>query len=180
MKVLIVVGAKKNGNTDKITKQFADGAVSAGHEVEVEYLFTKKNVHGCIDCQSCKRNGGVCVWKDDIAPMLDKVLAADVLVFASPVYFFSISSQLKMFMDRTYAVIEKIRDKKFYFIATAEGPSDTFMDDLKRVVEPIQGYLDCFEGMQFVKTISCFDMGTIKDATETDAYKEAFEIGASI
>lgn len=180
MKVLVIIGSKKNGNTDKITRQFINGAISAGHEVDVEYLFTKKNVHGCIDCQTCKRNGGICVWKDDITPMLDKVLKADVLVFASPVYFFSISSQLKLFMDRTYAVIEKIRDKKFYFIATAEGPSDTFSEDLNRVVEPIQGYLDCFQGMQFVKTICCFDMGKVTDITETDAYKDALEVGTSI
>lgn len=180
MKVLVIIGAKKNGNTDKLVKRFIEGAVSAGHEVDTEYLFTKKDVHGCIDCQSCKRNGGVCVWKDDLAPMLEKVLAADVLVFASPVYYFSISSQLKMFMDRTYAIIEKIRDKKFYFIATAEGPSDTFEEDLKRVVEPIQGWIDCFEGMRFEKMIHCFDMGTIQDITKSDAWQEALMIGASI
>lgn len=179
MKVLVIVGAKKNGNTDKLVKRFVEGAVSAGHEVNTEYLFTKKDVHGCIDCQTCKKNGGVCVWKDDIAPMLDKVLAADMLVFASPVYYFSISSQLKMFMDRTYAIIEKIRDKKFYFIATAEGPSDKYAWGFKRVTEPIQGWVDCFVGMQFVKTICCYDTGTL-DVTESDAYKEALEAGASI
>lgn len=180
MKVYVVVGAKKNGNTDKITQQFVQGALSAGHEVEVDNLFTKKNLHGCIDCQGCKRNGGTCVWKDDVPEMLEKLLAADVLVFASPVYFFSISSQLKLFIDRSYAVIEKIKNKKFYFITTAEGPSESYVEDFKKVVEPIQGYLDNFEGMDFVKTISHFDMGTVKNVTETEAYKEAFIAGASI
>ena len=179
MKVYVVVGAKKNGKTDKITQQFIQGAQSAGHEVETEYLFMKKSTHGCIDCQSCKRNGGTCIWKDDITPMLEKVLDSDVLVFVSPVYFFSISSQLKQFMDRTYAVIEKIKNKKFYFITTAEGPSDTFEEDFKRVNEPIQGFLDCFDGMEFIKTLSFFDTGSM-DVTESDAYKEAKAVGASV
>lgn len=54
MKVYVVVGAKKNGNTDKITQQFVQGALSAGHEVETDNLFTKKNLHGCIDCQGSR------------------------------------------------------------------------------------------------------------------------------
>lgn len=88
--------------------------------------------------------------------MLEKVLELDVLVFASPVYFFSISSQLKQFMDRTYAVIEKIKNKKFYFITSAEGPSVIYEEDLKSVNEPIQGFLNCFDGMEFIKTLSFF------------------------
>ena len=175
MKVYIVVDAKKNGKTDKITKQFIQGAQSAGHEVETEYLFMKKNTHGCIDCQPCKRNGGSCVWNDDITPMLE----SDILVFASPVYFFSISSQLKQFMDRAYAVMEKIKNKKFYFITTAEGPSDIFEEDLRRVTEPIQGFLDCFDRMEFIKTLSFFDTGS-KNVVESDDYKEAKAIGASV
>lgn len=180
MKILAVVGSKKGGNTDRLTQQFIKGALSAGHDVGTEYLFTKKNLHGCIDCQTCKKNGGVCVWKDDLPEMLDRLIASDVLVFASPVYFFSISSQLKLFMDRTYAVMEKIKNKKFYLIATAEGPSDLYVEDFKKVSEPVQGWLDCFEGMTFEKAIYCFDMGTIGDITKADAYREAFTAGEMV
>ncbi len=178
-KVLVIIGAKKSGQTDSLTGQFIKGAVSAGHEVETVNLFTMKNAHGCIDCQTCKRNGGTCIWKDDIAPLMEKVIAADVLVFASPVYFFSITSQLKLFMDRTYAVMEQIRNKKFYFIATAAGPSADYMEDFKKVVEPVQGWLDCFEGMEFVKTISFYDTGTV-DITKPEAYKEAEIAGTAV
>ena len=178
MKALVIVGAKKNGQTDKLVCQFVRGVQSAGHEVETEYLF-KKDLHGCIDCQTCKRNGGTCVWKDDIASMMEKVLTADVLVFASPVYFFSISSQLKLFMDRTYAVMEKIRNKKFYFIATAAGPSADYKEDCKKVVEPIQGWLDCFEGTEFVKTLACYDTGAM-DVTESKSFIEAETVGSEI
>ena len=179
MKILVIVGAKKNGQTNKLVGQFINGAVSSGHTVETVNLLTLKNVHGCVDCQTCKRNGGTCVWKDDIAPLMEKVVAADVLVFASPVYFFSISSQLKLFMDRTYAVMEQIKNKKFYFVATAAGPSVDYGEDFKKVVEPIQGWLDCFEGMEFIRTLSFFDTGTI-DVSESDVYKESASVGAAV
>ena len=179
MKILVIVGAKKNGQTDKLTGQFVKGLLSAGHEVETVNLFTLKNVHGCIDCQTCKKNGGTCVWKDDVAPLMEKVVAVGVLVFASPVYFFSITSQLKLFMDRTYAVMEQIKNKKFYFIATAAGPSADYPEDFKKVVEPVQGWLDCFDGMEFVKAVSFYDTGTV-DITESEAYKETEIAGAAV
>ena len=180
MKIFVAVGAKKNGNTDKIVDQFVKGALSTNCEVITEHLFQKKNMHGCIDCQSCKRNNGVCVWKDDIPEMIQELLDADVIVLASPVYFFSISSQLKLFIDRTYASIEKIKNKRVIFIATAEGPSDLYEEDFRRVTEPIQGFVNCFEDTSLEKVICCFDMGTTKDITKTAAYKEAFECGASL
>lgn len=179
MQILVIIGAKKNGQTDKLTGQFVKGALSAGHEVETVNLFTLKIIHGCIDCQTCKKNGGTCIWKDDVAPLMEKVIAADVLVFASPVYFFSITSQLKLFMDRTYAVMEQIKNKKFYFISTAAGPSADYAEDFKKVVEPVQGWLDCFEGMEFVNTISFYDTGSM-DVSETEVYKGAEAVGESI
>lgn len=179
MKVFAVIGARKNGQTDQLVGQFVNGALSVGHEVETEYLFAKKNVHGCIDCQTCRRNGGACVWKDDMTPLMEKVLAADVLVLASPVYFFSISSQLMLFMDRTYAVMETVSNKKVYFIATAAGPSADYAEDFRKVTEPIQGWLDCFEGMELVKTLSFFDTGTT-DIKESETYQEAAAVGAAI
>ena len=179
MKVLIVLGGKSNGNTAKLAKQFAKGAEAAGHEVEVVDAF-KADIHGCIDCQACKRNGGTCVFKDDMPALNEKVIAADVLLFASPVYYFSISAQLKAFMDRTYAVIERIRDKRLYLITTAEGPSDTFAADLEKVAVPVEGWADCFEGMAFEKHIHLWDMGTTPDITQAPEYAEAERIGASI
>lgn len=179
MKVLVIVGAKKNGQTDRLKGQFVKGALSAGHEVETVNLFTLKNIHGCIDCQTCKKNGGICIWKDDVAPLMEKVIAADVLVFASPVYFFSITSQLKLFMDRTYAVMERIRNKKFYFIATAAGPSADYTEDFKKVVEPVQGWLDCFEGMEFAKAISFYDTGSM-DVSQAAVFQKAETVGTAI
>ena len=179
MRVFVVVGAKKNGQTDKLIDQFVKGALSAGHEVETVNLFALKNVRGCIDCQTCKQNSGICVWKDDVAPLIEKVVAADVLAFASPVYYFSITSQMKLFMDRTYAVMERIRNKKLYFFATAAGPSVDYAEDFKKVMESILGWLDCFDGMELVKALAYYDTGTM-DVAESEIFKEAETIGKEI
>ena len=179
MKVLEIIGAKRGGNTDKLADQFAKGALAAGNEVEKAYLFDK-DMHGCIDCQTCMGNGGTCIWKDDVPAIIEAMLSADVLVFASPVYFFSISSQLKMLLDRTYVALSKMKDKRCYFIATAEGPSDVYEAGFAKVAAPIEGYLQCFESMTLEGTVAFFDMGLVADVAETSAFKAAELVGSSL
>ena len=178
MKVLIVVGAKKGGNTDALVKQFAKGALSAGHEVDVEYLFGK-NLHGCIDCQTCMRTG-TCVWKDDMPPMLDKLMAADVIAFATPVYFFSVSAQLKCFLDRTYALYGKLQGKRVFLLSTAGGSSAKWMHELEKTVGTVEGWAICFDDMTFEKSIAHWDMEETDDITQTAAFAEAEAAGAAL
>lgn len=178
MDVLVIVGAKKDGHTDKLAGQFVKGARSAGHKVEVENLFEAK-MTGCRGCESCQQNGGFCVLKDDVPKLLDKVLVADVLVFASPVYFFSVSSQLKAFMDRTYPLYGRLRDKKFYFISTAHGPAALHADKFRKVFGPLEGWLGCFKGMDFVKTLAHWDCAS-QDLVLSEAYREAERVGLGL
>lgn len=181
MKVLIIEGGKCNGNTDKLAQQFAKGAISAGQEVETEYLIGK-DTHGCIDCQTCQKNGGTCVWKDDLVPIFEKVLTADVLVFACPVYYYGLTSQLKTFIDRTYAWHSRIKNKKLYFITSSQAPYEgEFRKKLQYAIDSVQGYADCFWGeMTFVKTIGGWDVDHYPDMTKHPAFKEAEEAGAAL
>ena len=179
MKVYAVTGARKGGNTARLTQQFIKGALSAGHEVICDNLFDS-NIHGCAGCQACKANGGACVIKDDIPAMLSKLLAADVVVLASPVYYFSVSAQLKMFLDRCNAVMDSIKDKKVYFITTGHVSPQRFPEGFKKVAAPIEGWLMCLDGVELVSTISAWNMGEIKDITAAPAYAEAEKIGAGI
>ena len=80
MKVLLIEGCRKGGNTDAVASQFVKGAEEAGHEVTREYLFTKK-MNGCLGCQHCRNTDGICVWKDDLVQVNEEILASDVLVF---------------------------------------------------------------------------------------------------
>ncbi len=104
MKVLILNGSPRvNGNTSYAVKTIADGIKeNTGHEVEIINV-TGLKVGGCIACDACQKNGGDCIMKDDTKNVIDKVLEADALVFASPVYYFGISSQLKAILDKFHS-----------------------------------------------------------------------------
>ena len=87
MKVLILHGsAHKNGTTEQLADEFARGAADAGHEVSSIKL-RDKTIRDCTGCGACQVNGGKCVQKDDMAEICREMLAADVIVLASPVYF---------------------------------------------------------------------------------------------
>ena len=111
--------------------EFLRGAREAGHTADKIFL-RDKTVHPCLGCEACAGNGGVCVQNDDMAAILDAMSAADVIVLASPVYFYSMNAQMKAVIDRTVARYTAIKDKEFYFIATAA-------DTDKRALERTQG-----------------------------------------
>ena len=107
-KICILNGAgKKNGNTAALVNAFREGAQNAGNEV-MEFFIQSMNIKGCMDCQGCARKPAgdlaPCVQKDDMQQIYDSFIDCDVVVFATPVYWFTISAQLKLAVDRLYAV----------------------------------------------------------------------------
>ena len=117
-KVLILSGSpRKGGNSDILCDEFARGAMEAGHEVE-KIRVAEKKIGYCRACYAC-RGTGVCAIKDDMTEVLQKMIDADVLVLASPIYFYSIDAQLKALIDRTVARWLEVKNKEFYYIVTA-------------------------------------------------------------
>ena len=107
MNILVLNGSpRKNGNTEIMADAFIEGARKKGHMGEKMNLGNRK-IAPCLACEFCFTHNGVCVQKDDMAEILDKVDSADMIVFASPVYWFSISAQLKAAIDRLYARARK-------------------------------------------------------------------------
>ncbi len=126
--ILILAGSpRKNGNSAMLCQEFERGAKDAGNNVELIYLRDKK-IGYCLACYYCKNHDGVCIIKDDMAEILDKMNAADVIVMASPVYFYAVDAQMKALIDRTVAQWLKIRDKTFYYIMSAAEDTPTVMD----------------------------------------------------
>ena len=98
--ILILAGSpRKNGNSAALCRAFARGAEESGHQVETVFLRDRK-IGYCLACYHCKKSGGICIIKDDMADILDKMNTADVIVMASPVYFYSIDAQMKALIDR--------------------------------------------------------------------------------
>lgn len=105
MKILVLNGSPRlNGNTMHMVKAFKKGAEDAGHSVDIENV-AHMNIHGCLACEYCRtKEKAVCVQKDDMQKLYQKILEADMLVFASPIYYFTLSAQLQSVIHRTYAI----------------------------------------------------------------------------
>ena len=103
MKITILNGSPRpGGNTEIMAQAFEKGAREAGHEVTLINLAGKK-ITGCLGCHYCFAHDGTCVQKDDMADILKVIDETDLLVFASPIYWFDITAQLKTVIDRMYA-----------------------------------------------------------------------------
>jgi len=105
LKIAAVLGSPRpQGNSSTLAYKLLDTARELGAEVRV-YPLNLMNFQGCQGCMACKTDLEACILEDDLAPVLEDVRAADVLVMASPVYFGDLSGQLKCFFDRTYSYI---------------------------------------------------------------------------
>lgn len=175
-KVLILSGSpRKNGNSDILCDEFARGAIEAGHEVEKVHV-AEKNIGYCRACYAC-RGTGVCAIKDDMAEVMQKMIDADVLVLASPVYFYSIDAQLKALIDRTVCRWTEVKDKEFYYIVTA---ADGENEAAETTVACFRGYADCVEGAKekgVIYGMGVYEKGEIKG---TPAMTEAYEMGKTV
>ena len=175
-KVLILSGSpRKGGNSDLLCDEFMRGAAEAGHEVE-KIRVAEKKVGYCSACYAC-RESGACVKKDDMAEILQKMIDADVLVLASPVYFYSIDAQLKTVIDRTLARWTEIRDKEFYYLVTC---ADKDREAQERTIECFRGFADCVDGaseMGIVYGTGVYQRGEIKG---NPAFAEAYEMGKAV
>ena len=113
MKNILVVmgGGRPKGNTAQLVGAFVKGAEEAGHLVEKVSLL-KTEVKGCLGCNAC-RYGKPCVQKDGFNELVPKIKGADLVVFASPLYFWTISSKLKAFIERFYCIAEEDADPPY-------------------------------------------------------------------
>lgn len=174
-KVLILSGSpRKGGNSDILCDEFLRGAVEAGHDVE-KIRAAEKNIGFCRACYACKT--GKCAIDDDMTEILQKLIDADVIVLASPVYFYSIDAQLKALIDRTVARWLEVKDKEFYYIVTAADAQQTAADT---TIACFRGYAECVEGareMGIIRGLSVYGKGEVKS---TQAMTEAYEMGKSV
>ena len=173
-KVLILSASpRRGGNSDLLCDQFLLGAKEAGHQAEKIFLRDKK-INYCLACDACKGNGGTCVQKDDMPEILEKMSAADVIVMATPVYFYTMSAQLKTLIDRVYARYTEIKNKEMYFILTA---ADGRKQAMERTVEGFRGFTSCLSGAQEKGIIYGTGAWKAGDIEKHPAMKQAFEMG---
>jgi multimeric flavodoxin WrbA len=123
--IVILSGSpRKGGTTDRLVDALLTGAKEAGKSVSL-FRVADLKIGGCLGCNHCFEEQGVCVQKDDMLPILDALRKADAIVLASPVYYFGVTAQLKLAIDRTYALLnEDIPVKRAVLLLTCGASTD--------------------------------------------------------
>jgi multimeric flavodoxin WrbA len=178
MKKILVLhsSARKHGNTDLLVDEFIRGALEAKNTVDKEYIGFMK-INGCLNCNACKRNDGKCVQHDDMVPIYDKLQEADIIVFASPVYFYNVNTQMKAVMDRTYAFEKSWKNKQTWLIATGAAPEQKFMETM---ITNFKQFSGCFEGFSVGGIIIGYGTPVKGDIKNNPAMQQAYEAGKNI
>ena len=176
-KVLILSASpRKGGNSDLLCDQFMLGAKEAGNQAEKIFLRDKR-INYCTGCGACQGNGGKCVQKDDMAEVLDKMIAADVIVMATPVYFYTMNAQMKTLIDRTCSRYTEIRNMDFYFIVAAADSSKRAME---RTLEGFRAFTSCLGRAKEKGIIYGTGAWNIGDIKGSKAMTQAYEMGKKV
>lgn len=175
--VLVLSGSPRvHGNSSLICDEFIKGAQEAGHKTE-KINITRKKVAGCLGCNACYKNGGVCIQKDDMTEIREKMEQADVIVLSSPIYFYSMTSQMKAVIDRTYAFFSNLKGKTFYFILSCAAPEESFTETM---LASLRGFTCCVPEAKeggILMGIGTNEAGDVKDRP---VMKDAYEMGKNI
>ena len=178
MKKIIVISTslRHGSNSDMLADQFVAGAKAAGNNVE-KISLVGKNIQFCKGCMGCQKLGR-CVIRDDVNDIMAKVLDADVVCWATPIYYYEMSGQMKTLIDRMNAMYEQdYRFRDVYLLTTAaENEEET----PKRAETGLTGWIDCYPKSRLAGTLFC---GGVNDAREIEGNPElqdAFELGKSI
>lgn len=175
-KVLIIAGSpRKNGNSDLLAQQFAKGAEESGNQVEIVYL-RDLSINYCVGCLACQKTGR-CFQKDDANALLPKMMEADVVCFSCPVYYYSVSGQMKTFIDRMNPLYDRMKDKDFYYMLTAQDDSHKQLD---RAFDVFDGFADCFDDIRRAGRVYGGGADKKGEVKELPAYNEAYEMGKRI
>ena len=173
-KVMIISSTpRRGGNSEVLANEFAKGAIDAGNEVEVVTL-RDFNLNYCVACYSCTETGK-CIIGDGMNEIAERLVKADVIVFATPVYFYSMSGQLKVFIDRLVPTYTKIK-ADIYMIATQWDEDAKMIDNTFNAIRGCTR--DCFENCQEKGVLYGAGLSEIGDALKNKNYiKDAYEMG---
>lgn len=176
-KVLIIsTSPRKGGNSDMLADAFVQGAQDAGNDVEKISLHDK-NIgfcQGCLTCQNTQR----CFIRDDADTIAQKMLTADVLVFATPIYYYGMCGQMKTLLDRANPLFPAdyaFRD--IYLLAAAAEEDEHTVDG---AITGLTGWIDCFEKTRLAGTVFAGGVTAVGDIQKHSALQKAYDMGKQV
>lgn len=177
MKIVVLTGSPhKEGTSNTLVDAFIKGAKQNKHEItRFDIPFLK--IHPCIGCDHCGMNGP-CVWDDDMPVILDTILESDMIIFATPIYYFGFSAQIKSAIDRFYSRNGQIQRKhlKSAFIATAWNNDDQVMKGIEKHIDILVDYLN----LDKIGMILAKGYGYRGATLEMDYIAEAYNLGKKV
>lgn len=174
--LILSASPRKGGNSDLLCDQFMKGATESGNTAEKIHV-PDKNIHFCNGCLTCQSNGGECVLDDDMGDILEKMIQADVLVLATPVYFYNMDAQMKVLIDRTCSRYTEISHKKVYLIATS---TDTGPGAMEGTINGFKAALSCYPHAEVAGIICGTGVTNVGDIKGKPEMAVAYEMGKSL
>ena len=178
MKRVIVISTslRKGSNSDKLADNFVEGAMSAGNDVE-KIALTGKDIQFCKGCLACQKLGK-CVIDDDVNGIMAKVLEADVVAWATPIYYYEMSGQMKTLIDRMNAMYPLDYQFRDVYLLTTAGEDEEFVP--KRAEAGLTGWIDCYPKSRLAGTLFCGGVNAPNEIEGNNKLQEAFEMGKNV
>ena len=174
--LVLSTSPRKGGNSDALADAFVRGAQKAGNQVEKITLYDKTIgfFKGCLTCQNTQR----CIVRDDADAITQKMLTADVIAFATPIYYYGMCGQMKTLLDRAnplFPAAYQFRD--IYLLAAAAEADEHTVDG---AVTGLQGWIDCFEKARLAGTVFAGGVTAVGEIQGHPALQQAYETGKTV
>lgn len=174
--VIISSTPRKNGNSEILAEAFEKGAKENGCNTKIIRL-RELQLNFCKGCFYCQNNNK-CIINDSVNNLLSDIQNADILVFATPIYYYEMTGQLKTFLDRLNPLYPRANKfKEVYLLATAADSDNSAMDG---AIKGVQGWISCFEGVTLKGIIRGLNVNGVNEIKNLNAEQEAYKMGKSI
>ncbi|OUQ82338.1 flavodoxin family protein [Flavonifractor sp. An100] len=176
-KVLVIsTSPRKGGNSDALADQFIRGAQEAGNQVEKVSLYEKTIgfCRGCLTCQSTQH----CVIQDDANTIVQTMLSADVIVWATPIYYYGMCGQMKTMLDRSNPLFSA--DYQFRDIYLLAAAAENEKHTVQGAVTGLQGWIDCFERARLAGTVFAGGVTSVGEIQGHSALTQAYQMGKHV
>lgn len=176
-KILVIsTSLREHSNSRSLAESFAAGAAAAGHKVELVSL-RDKQIFFCRGCFACLRLGR-CVIKDDAPAIVEKMHDADVIAFASPIYYYEMSGQMKTLLDRANSLFDSDYAFKQVYLLTAAAENEEQVPE--NAIRGLSGWVECFPRASLAGTVFAGGLNDEGEIAGHPALKKAYDMGAGI
>ena len=176
-KVLIITSSlRQRSNSDALAEAFARGAADAGNEVEAVTL-KGKELHFCRGCLACQQTQK-CVIADDAPAIVQKMYEADAIAFATPIYYYELSGQLKTLLDRSNPLFTTDYHFRDIYLLTSAAEDEAYVPE--RTTAGLQGWIDCYEKARLAGTVFAGGVNAPGEINGHVALDKAYEMGKNV